>query len=537
MSKYGDDYVCTCEMDLVSCKNEFHAESCQLWNEPTFVAGSDEWDGDLGCLVLARNPWDEADQWIWNGDTPVVRRQTAEERTQPLETIADIVAEWECIDNAPVEPGTVEFVGKLEQEALDALTSGAGTEDEFGMICLPDGSFADFEIRVTYRRTIDADGHVYWDEILWDNPITMTLEQAEANMAKPTCTCKPLKRFYCAICKVKRDNEGDEWQVWEKGTSRASGPNNTAVGYGYDTTGDTGWSKCSHAFETFRLPGKQTRNIKISGKRNHTPTTTPDFGLYAYGGWNPACTATFIPWQDYGLPTCSFETAALAIKTTFDQALIGHTVEVGCMGGHGRTGTILACMALLSDEDLSPRGAIAWVRKVHCNEAIETNEQEWFVAWFKSWLTGSECPPKPTHYVSKHSANWQAATTAATAVKEGGAVLPATVPSGAPSAANPFGQTTMHNGITGTWCDGCKRFVYVQHNDDCMLDYAPGYGPEEGTNRVMQLPVENNVLAFDPSLIQGETANKRRRNAKRANRRAARRAQRNNAKVLQSEEV
>lgn len=51
----------------------------------------------------------------------------------------------------------------------------------------------------------------------------------------------------------------------------------------------------------------------------------------------------------------------------------GNTV-VSCVGGHGRTGTFLAAMAIALG--MKPTDAIDHVRKNHCEKAIETLNQE-----------------------------------------------------------------------------------------------------------------------------------------------------------------
>ena len=56
----------------------------------------------------------------------------------------------------------------------------------------------------------------------------------------------------------------------------------------------------------------------------------------------------------------------------------GQDVEVGCLGGHGRTGTALACLAVLTGHP--SRDAVAWVRSSYCAKAVETQGQEAFVA-------------------------------------------------------------------------------------------------------------------------------------------------------------
>jgi hypothetical protein len=57
-----------------------------------------------------------------------------------------------------------------------------------------------------------------------------------------------------------------------------------------------------------------------------------------------------------------------------ERARLGERVEVGCLGGHGRTGTALACLAILTGHP--PGEAVAWVRANYCADAVETAEQE-----------------------------------------------------------------------------------------------------------------------------------------------------------------
>ena len=56
-------------------------------------------------------------------------------------------------------------------------------------------------------------------------------------------------------------------------------------------------------------------------------------------------------------------------------------VEVGCMGGRGRTGTALACLAILDDAPATD--AVAYVRQYYNPDAVETAEQASFVADFR----------------------------------------------------------------------------------------------------------------------------------------------------------
>ena len=104
-----------------------------------------------------------------------------------------------------------------------------------------------------------------------------------------------------------------------------------------------------------------------------------DFGLYLDAGWHPTWPAEVVDWVDFGLPTDDVRAAA-QIEAAFARARRGERVEIGCVGGLGRTGTVLACMAVLAGVDESD--AVEWVRRNYRPEAVETSAQERWVRWF-----------------------------------------------------------------------------------------------------------------------------------------------------------
>jgi protein-tyrosine phosphatase len=103
------------------------------------------------------------------------------------------------------------------------------------------------------------------------------------------------------------------------------------------------------------------------------------FGLYLDERWKPSWPAVVIEWPDFGLPVDA-SGAAGAIRTAYRRAEIGERVEIGCAGGLGRTGTVLACMAVLSGVD--PASAVNWVRAHYDRRAVETEKQAGWVQWF-----------------------------------------------------------------------------------------------------------------------------------------------------------
>jgi hypothetical protein len=102
----------------------------------------------------------------------------------------------------------------------------------------------------------------------------------------------------------------------------------------------------------------------------------PDFGTYLDPRWQPPWPHEHLDWPDFGVPADPAPVLA-ALRALLERARAGQRVEVGCLGGHGRTGTALACLAVLCGQ---PSGeAVTWVRARYCAEAVETGEQEGFV--------------------------------------------------------------------------------------------------------------------------------------------------------------
>jgi hypothetical protein len=119
----------------------------------------------------------------------------------------------------------------------------------------------------------------------------------------------------------------------------------------------------------------------------------PDYALYLDDVWTAYSVATFIPWKDYGLPKVPYRRAAESIIDAFCIAKDGMSVEIGCIGGHGRTGTVLACMAVLAG--VPGKDAVTWVKTNYCKKAVESTRQEWFVLWFEAYCNNAEAPPEP----------------------------------------------------------------------------------------------------------------------------------------------
>lgn len=112
----------------------------------------------------------------------------------------------------------------------------------------------------------------------------------------------------------------------------------------------------------------------------------PEFGLYLGVGrfrarHDPALTwpHDWLAWPDFRLPRDP-ATAVEAIRALHERARAGHRVEVACGGGVGRTGTVIACLAVLAG--VPPAEAVAWTRAHYHPRAVETSGQRRWVGSF-----------------------------------------------------------------------------------------------------------------------------------------------------------
>ncbi|SCL54392.1 hypothetical protein GA0070606_2274 [Micromonospora citrea] len=129
-----------------------------------------------------------------------------------------------------------------------------------------------------------------------------------------------------------------------------------------------------------RLPSG--RLVRGRGLRRPLPEgTEPTFALYLLGK-PPAPTAwehRWVRWPDFWLPSDRVAAAA-ALREAWTRAEDGR-VEVACGGGKGRTGTALACLAVI--DGVPNDRAVAYVRQHYSPQAVETPWQRRYIARFQ----------------------------------------------------------------------------------------------------------------------------------------------------------
>jgi hypothetical protein len=127
-----------------------------------------------------------------------------------------------------------------------------------------------------------------------------------------------------------------------------------------------------------RLPdGTEVIGVSYDADNPYGRVRQPDFGLYLDRRWAPPWPHDHLAWPDFGLPP-EPDVARLGLNSLLDRARGGQRVEIGCLGGHGRTGTALAWLAQLTGEP--SESAVSWVRAHYCPFAVETLQQENFIA-------------------------------------------------------------------------------------------------------------------------------------------------------------
>lgn len=126
-----------------------------------------------------------------------------------------------------------------------------------------------------------------------------------------------------------------------------------------------------------RLPsGRLVRGRGLSRPLPGGPS--PAFGVYLLGRRPPAVPweSRWLRWPDYRLPADDAD--VLLTLTAAWQRAAAERVEIACAGGRGRTGTALACLAIL--DGVPNDAAVAFVREHYDRHAVETPGQHRYVA-------------------------------------------------------------------------------------------------------------------------------------------------------------
>lgn len=205
----------------------------------------------------------------------------------------------------------------------------------------------------------------------------------------------------------EKDEMADSAKLYNRETGSEGVPVKSKTVYQAPITTVT---HCNHVMDEVLLVdgavyASASRDAPKGKRKSHE---TPDLGIYFYSGWmthgdiqtSPGLVLPFettdepegwpwvyLDWPDYGVPY-DFDLLCKVVTWTLEQVAADVIVETGCMGGHGRTGSFLACLLVAQDTD--PGEAIRYVRDVYCDKAVETEKQVDLVAKVYEKLTGDK---------------------------------------------------------------------------------------------------------------------------------------------------
>ncbi|MCF3101134.1 protein phosphatase [Streptomyces roseoverticillatus] len=123
------------------------------------------------------------------------------------------------------------------------------------------------------------------------------------------------------------------------------------------------------------------RLVRGRGLRRPLPAgPEPAFAVYLLGKRPPEVPweAAWLRWPDFRLPSSPAEARAVLGEVWTRAA--AERVEIACAGGRGRTGTALACLAVL--DGVPADRAVAYVRHHYDRHAVETPWQKRYVRRF-----------------------------------------------------------------------------------------------------------------------------------------------------------
>ncbi|MFF8828022.1 protein phosphatase [Streptomyces sp. NPDC015131] len=135
-----------------------------------------------------------------------------------------------------------------------------------------------------------------------------------------------------------------------------------------------------------RLPSGRT----VRGRALRRPLPDgppPEYAVYLLGKPPPEVPweATWLRWPDFRLPADPVR-ARHVLGAAWERAAT-ERVELACGGGRGRTGTALACLAVL--DGVPPDEAVGFVRRHYDRHAVETPWQRRYVRRFAASPSGT----------------------------------------------------------------------------------------------------------------------------------------------------
>jgi hypothetical protein len=144
---------------------------------------------------------------------------------------------------------------------------------------------------------------------------------------------------------------------------------------------------CDHFREPVKIGAFNVLASSLFGQQSdHHTHVTPDYGFYLDSGWAGVkipYPSELIKWPDGGI--IELDEFASLIERIDKKVKLKQVVDIGCIEGHGRTGTVLAGL-VMKVEQADAINAIREIRTRYCSGAVETPSQKKLLLEYEAYL-------------------------------------------------------------------------------------------------------------------------------------------------------
>lgn len=121
------------------------------------------------------------------------------------------------------------------------------------------------------------------------------------------------------------------------------------------------------------------RRVRGRGVREPLPPgPLPEYSVHLGVHEDVPWPVRHVAWRDFWLPSRPAELRSVLVDVLERSST--ERIEFSCIAGQGRTGTALACLAIL--DGLPARDALGYVREHYRPTAVDTPWQAWFIRRF-----------------------------------------------------------------------------------------------------------------------------------------------------------
>ena len=253
-----------------------------------------------------------------------------------------------------------------------------------------------------YHEMTEDEWSVYQHSVMgWDDMLTDEEDKSAAVTVTPLVNKAGTNPIKDCTCK----GPGSVEDKWPSHTTQCKCYPGTQYSSGY-----TYKKQCEHKRQEVELAAGLPIYASSSSDIYGTVDDSIQFGVYLDSGWarhnkvpvlmdhmpgfdwlpttEGVHPAVYLTCPDRDAPQITVADMLTLADSVFELIAQGVKVETGCIGGHGRTGTFIACM--LASGGVDPLAAISQVWEDYCIQAIEDIKQVQYIVEVYETRYGTE---------------------------------------------------------------------------------------------------------------------------------------------------